>query len=165
MEFIVAVDKNWAIGKNGGMLYHLPEDLRFFKETTMGHVLLMGRKTFESLPGGALSHRVNVVLTTNLNYQAPDAQVIHHLDELDAVMAGHPDKKLFLIGGGRLYHDLLDRCESGYVTKVDAVTTNADTYFPNLDVQDDFAPPAIIKKGVSNGFAYTICRYHRHRKG
>lgn len=133
MEFIVAVDENWAIGKGSKLLYHVPEDLQFFKEKTTGGLIIMGRKTLESLPKGRpLPNRTNVVLTRDRDYQVDGATVLHSFDELAQFLATHPKQRAFVIGGAEIYHALLPYCQGGYVTKI-AATAEADYYFDNLD--------------------------------
>lgn len=161
MEFIVAVNEDWAIGHDGGMLYHLPEDLSFFKKTTSGHIILMGRKTFESLPKRPLPNRVNVILTTNLDYEAEGALVIHDIEELMPISHAHPDKKVFVIGGGSIYRQLLDSCSGGYVTVIHAKTEKVDTWFPNLDELPEWQSEKDLINGHDNGLDYTIKRYLR----
>lgn len=137
MEFIVAVDKNWGIGRDGGMLDHLPKDLAFFKETTTGHVVVMGRKTLESFPGGRpLPKRVNIVLTTQKDYTAPDGVLcVHSLAELTQVLSALEREDVFLIGGGSLYARLLPACSGGYVTHIGHAYEDVQVFFPNLDEQ------------------------------
>lgn len=161
MEFIVAVNDDWAIGYDGKMLHHLPEDLAFFKKTTSGHIVFMGRKTFESLPGGALPNRVNVVLTDNKDYVAAGAHVIHDLNELAPIVDSYPDKKIFVMGGGDVYRQLLDHCSAGYVTMIHAHAEKADTWFPDLDALPEWQVSDILMNGHDNGFDYTIKRYER----
>ncbi|MFM9413583.1 dihydrofolate reductase [Peptococcus simiae] len=156
MEFIVAVDRGWGIGQKGQMLFHVPADLAFFKETTMGGALLMGRKTFESLPG-VLPGRLNLVLTRQAGYDAGEAQVVHSVEE---ALAAAGDRRLFLIGGGDLYRALLDQCEAGYVTRIDAEAP-ADTYFPDMGAEAGWLPPEVIREGTDNGYAFRIERYRR----
>ncbi len=164
MEFIVAVNDDWAIGHDGGMLHHLPEDLAFFKRTTSGHIVLMGRKTFESLPNGSLPNRVNVILTGNPGYEAKDAQIIHDIAELTPISKAHPEKMVFVIGGGSIYRQLLERCDGGYVTVIHAQAENADTWFPNLDEQPEWQKEKDVISGHDNGFDYTIKRYVRKKQ-
>lgn len=140
MKAIVAVDGRWAIGKDGDMLVHNPVDMKFFRETTRGHVVVMGRKTLESFPGGKpLKNRVNVVLSATR--PAEDCQtdentrliVVNTREELFRTLAAWPEEEIFLIGGGRLYRDLLPECDVAYVTYMKHVFPEADTWYPNLD--------------------------------
>lgn len=133
MNLIAAVDRNWAIGYNGGLLVSIPSDMKFFRETTMGKVVVMGRKTLESFPNGMpLKNRVNIVLTANPNYQVKDAIVVHTVEELNTELEKYNTKDVFVIGGESIYRMLEPQCDVAYITKIDHVF-QADTYFPNLD--------------------------------
>lgn len=140
MKFIVAVDANWGIGRDGGMLDHLPKDLAFFKEKTMGHVVVMGRKTLESFPGGRpLANRVNIVLTTRSDYTAPKGAVcVHSLAELAEQLERLGREDVFLIGGGQVYQSLLPACNGGYVTHIDHAYDEVQVFFPNLDHNEEW---------------------------
>lgn len=138
MNLIVAVDKNWAIGKDNKLLVSIPDDMKFFRETTTGKVVVMGRKTLESFPGGKpLKNRVNIVLTRDPNYQVKDAVVVHSKDELDKELKKYNPDDIFVIGGESIYRMLLDECSRAFVTYVD-YSYDADTYFPNLDEKSEW---------------------------
>ncbi len=138
MNLIVAVDKNWAIGKDNKLLVSIPDDMKFFRETTTGKVVVMGRKTLESFPGGKpLKNRVNIVLTRDSNYQVKDAVVVHSKDELDKELKKYNPDDIFVIGGESIYKMLLDECSRAFVTYVD-YSYDADTYFPNLDEKPEW---------------------------
>lgn len=132
MNLIVAVDKNWAIGKNNKLMWSIPADMKFFRETTKGNVVIMGRKTLESFPQGQpLKNRVNIVITKNKDYKVKDAVVVHSVEE--AVQeAGKYEGEIFVIGGESIYRAMLGYCDTAYITKIDHAY-DADTYFPNLD--------------------------------
>lgn len=133
MNLIVAVDKNWAIGKDNKLLVSIPDDMKFFRETTSGHVVVMGRKTLESFPGGKpLKNRTNIVITRDKNYQAGDAIVVHTEEELKSELNKYNSEDIYVIGGESIYRMLLDDCDVAHVTYVD-YAYDADTYFPNLD--------------------------------
>lgn len=133
MNLIVAVDKNWAIGKDNKLLVSIPDDMKFFRETTSGHVVVMGRKTLESFPGGKpLKNRTNIVITRDKNYQAGDAIVVHSEEELKSELNKYNSDDIYVIGGESIYRMLLDDCDVAHVTYVD-YAYDADTYFPNLD--------------------------------
>ena len=133
MKLIAAVDKNWAIGNENKLLESIPADMKFFKETTTGHVVIMGRKTLESFPGGRpLKNRTNIVLTTNPEYEKEGAIVVHNIDELKEEIKKYDTDELFVIGGGSVYEMLLPLCDTAHITKIDNEYP-ADTYFPNLD--------------------------------
>ena len=129
---IVVVAEDGAIGKNGDLLCHLPADLKHFKAITMGHPIIMGRKTFESLPKGALPGRMNVVVTRNSGFVAEGATVCHSVEEALAVTAD-ADKR-FIIGGAQLYAATIDMVDTLYLTQIHASFPEADTFFPNVDL-------------------------------
>lgn len=133
MNVIVAVDKHWAIGNKGQLLVTIPQDQKMFREETMGKVIVMGRKTFESLPGGQpLYGRTNIVMTTDRNYRAKDAIICHSMDEVLKELAEYPSEDVFIIGGQSIYEQFLPYCNVAHVTSIDFAYT-ADTHFPNLD--------------------------------
>ena len=133
MNLIVAVDLNWGIGHEGRLLVSLREDMKRFKEMTLGQVVVLGRKTLETFPGGKpLPGRTNIVLTRQLDFASDEALVCHSLDELKALLAGYPDESIYLIGGSSLYEQLLPCCDKAYVTRIYSQFT-ADAFFPNLD--------------------------------
>ena len=102
MNLIVAVDKNWAIGMNNKLLVSIPQDMKFFRETTKGKVVAMGRKTLESFPGGQpLKNRVNIVLTSDKNYQVKGTVVVHTIEEMVEELKKYEDEEIFVIGGAK----------------------------------------------------------------
>lgn len=134
IHLIVAIDRNNAIGHKGDMLYHLSADLRRFKRLTMGKALIMGRKTFESLPCGALPGRRNIVVSRNSSWSAPGAEVAGSLDEAFA-LAGDGD--VYVIGGGEIYRQSMPYADIIDATVIDAESAEADTFFGD-GVPDDF---------------------------
>ncbi len=140
MNIIVAVDKNWAIGYKNKLLNSIPEDMKFFRETTTGKVVVMGRKTLESFPGGRpLKKRVNIVITSQRDYQVPDAVVVHSVEGALAYMKAqnYPSEDIYVIGGESIYRQMLPYCDICHVTSMN-YTYEADTYFPNLDADENF---------------------------
>ena len=133
MDLIVAVDEKWGIGKDGDLLHPISADLKYFRQKTTGNVLVMGRKTLESFPNKKpLPNRVNVVLTTNKNYEADGVVFCYDLADLPEVLKPYEDKQIFVSGGGTIYEQLLPQCETAYVTKI-YEAYEADTFFPDLD--------------------------------
>lgn len=129
MNAIVAVDQNWAIGKGGDQLCYISADLKRFKELTTGHPVILGRKTLATFPGGRpLKGRRNLVLSRDRKLQIEGAEVYH---DVESLLAQAPEDS-FVIGGESVYHSLLDRCDTVYVTKI-AHSFPADTWFPDLD--------------------------------
>lgn len=133
MNLIVAVDENWGIGKDGDLLCRISADMKMFRATTTGHVLVLGRKTLESFPGKKpLPNRTHIVLTANRAYEAEGVILCHSLEELPAVLADYAEDDIFVIGGDSVYQQLLPLCQKAYITKI-YDKFPADTYFPNLD--------------------------------
>lgn len=138
MNLIVNADKNWAIGKDNRLLVSIPQDMKFFRETTTGKVVVMGRKTLESFPGGQpLKKRTNIVLTTDPNYQAGEAVIVHSMEELMEELKKYPREDIFVIGGECIYRSLLPWCRTAYVTRTDHAY-DADTWFPDLDADPEW---------------------------
>lgn len=138
MNLIAAVDKNWAIGKDNGLLVSIPADMKFFRETTTGKVVIMGRKTLESFPNGLpLKNRVNIVLTTDHSYQVKDAVIVHSKEELEEELQKYNSEDIYVIGGESVYRLLLDACDTAHITKID-YAYEADAFFPNLDENPDW---------------------------
>lgn len=138
MNLIAAVDKNWAIGFKNQLLAHIPEDQRFFRAMTEGKVVVMGRKTLESLPGGKpLKNRVNIVLSRNKDLLIPGCTVCHSVDELRSELEQYPSQEVFVIGGEKIYTELIDMCDTAFITKIER-EYEADAYFPDLDAGDEW---------------------------
>ncbi|MHC1722661.1 MAG: dihydrofolate reductase [Aminipila sp.] len=136
MKIIVAADNNWGIGKNNNLLTHIPNDLKYFKEKTLGKVVVMGRKTLESLPGQKpLPGRTNIVLSSNKEYTA-DCTVCHSEEELFKVLEQYDSNDVHIIGGQKVYADMLEKCDTYFVTKI-LDTFDADKHFENLDKRQD----------------------------
>jgi len=133
MNLIVAVDNDWAIGKSGGLLYNLPADMRFFRETTTGKVVIMGDTTLKSLPGGKpLPNRTNIIMSLD-GIDVPGATVCKSIKELGQTLTQYDTDEVFVIGGAFIYSLLLPYCKRAFITKIDASTPDADKFFPNLD--------------------------------
>ncbi|WP_454970287.1 dihydrofolate reductase [Eubacterium sp.] len=134
ISMIAAVGKNLELGKNNDLIWHFKEDMKFFKETTMGHPVIMGRKTFESLPK-ALPGRKNIVISTNPEYKADGAEVVASVEEA-IKLAEAENTEAFVIGGGRIYTEFLPYADNLYLTEIDAECPDADTYFPEFNKSD-----------------------------
>lgn len=159
MNFIVAVDNNWGIGNKGDLLYSIPEDMKFFRQTTLNKVVIMGRNTLESLPGQKpLPKRTNIVLTRNPDYTVEGALVCHSVEEvLEAVKDYAPDD-VWVMGGKAVYEALIPYCTMGYVTKIDG-QKEADTVLVNLDKCPEWFCAAQSEVHEFEGISYTFCRY------
>lgn len=128
ISMIAAVAKNRAIGFENKLIYWLPNDLKRFKALTTGHTIVMGRKTFESLPKGALPNRRNCVLTTSVS-QLPGCECFKNWDEF--IASCQPNEDIYIIGGASLYTNLLDKADRLYLTEIDDTPAQADTFFPD----------------------------------
>ena len=161
MNLIVAADSRWGIGKNGGLLADLPTDMKYFREHTRDKVVVMGRKTLESLPGKkGLPKRVNFVLTSNPDFEAERCTVVHSEDELwEAVSEYEPDD-VFLIGGATLYNRFYKYCDKLYVTKIDA-DLDADTFIVDFDKDPDFEIISESEPVTENGLTYRFVIYKK----
>ena len=138
MKAIVAADNKWGIGYQNKLLVSIPSDMKFFRQTTTGKVVVMGRKTLESFPNGLpLKNRVNIVLTKNRNYDVKDAVIVHSEKELLEELKKYNSDDIFVIGGESIYRMMLPYLDLIYVTKIDR-TFQADTFFPDLDAMEEW---------------------------
>ena len=161
MNLIVAVDKNWGIGKNNKLLTSIPADMKFFVSKTTGNVVVMGRKTLESFPNKKpLKNRVNIVLTRNPDYQVEGAIVVRSDEELRAELAKYDSEKIFVIGGESIYKKMLNMCDVAYVTKMD-YAYDADAHFPNLDEMDNWELAEAGEEETYFDLEYAFCTYRR----
>ena len=161
MNLIVAVDKNWAIGNDNKLLVSIPQDMKFFRETTMGKVVVMGRKTLESFPGGQpLKKRTNIVLTRDKNYQVKDSIVVNTVDELLQELKKYDEEEIYVIGGESIYRQMLPYCKVAHVTKINHAY-EADTYFPNLDEKDEWVVTGVSDEQTYFDLEYEFVRYEK----
>lgn len=157
---IAAVSRNLAIGIGGDMPFHISADLRRFKSLTMGSPLIMGRRTFESFPGGALPGRRNIVITRNPAYTAADIETAPGLDRALEMAAGA--EKVFVIGGGQIYHQALQIADELDITEIDSEVVDADTFFP--DYRTDRWRQTARSETMTDprsGIGFRFCRYKR----
>lgn len=161
MKAIAAVDSNWAIGNKNRLLTSIPADMKFFREKTNGHVVVMGRKTLESFPNGLpLKNRTNIVLTANKNYQARDAVIVHTEEELLEELKKYDTEEVYIIGGESIYQMMIPYCDTAYITKIDHAY-EADTYFPNLDVMDGWRMTEESEEQTCFDLEYTFTKYEK----
>lgn len=133
LNIIVAIDKEYGIGCKGNLLINIKEDLKFFKETTLGKVVVMGRRTQESLPGKkALKNRINIILTKDINYKVEGFKVVNSLEELFEELKKYEREDVFCIGGESVYKQLAPYCKYAYVTKIHKEFTSDKKFF-NID--------------------------------
>lgn len=128
---IVVMAQDGAIGRDGQLLCHLPADLKHFKHLTMGHSIVMGRRTFESFPKGALPGRQNIVITRNRHYHPQGVTVVHSIEQ--ALQAAHMPGDVFIIGGAQIYATTLDMVSTLHLTQLYATFDEADAFFPAID--------------------------------
>ncbi|MCI8488779.1 MAG: dihydrofolate reductase [Lachnospiraceae bacterium] len=161
MNLIAAVDKNWAIGKDNKLLVRIPADQKFFRETTTGKVVVMGRKTLESFPNGLpLKNRTNIVLTRKPDYKVKDAIVVHSREELDEELKQYHTEDIYVIGGETIYRMLLDECDTAHITKID-YSYEADAYFPNLDELPEWEVTADSEEQTYFDLEYYFLKYRK----
>ena len=163
MNLIVAVDKNWAIGNGNKLLVSIPQDMKFFRETTMNKVVVMGRKTLESFPGGQpLKKRTNIVLTRDKHYDVKDAVVVHSIEELLEELKKYNEEDIYIIGGETIYRQMLPYCKLAHVTKINH-GYEADTYFPNLDEMAEWEVTGVSDEQTYFDLEYEFVRYERKK--
>ena len=160
LSIIVAIGEKNEIGYKNGLLWHLPADLKRFKTLTTGHTIVMGRKTFESLPNGPLPNRRNVVISRNQNFTHPDCLVVSSLAE--AFIKLSDEKEVYVIGGNQIYCQTLPYASKLYLTRVHASFPEADTFFPEIDLirwekRSEETHPADEK----NKFSFTFYEYKK----
>lgn len=164
MELIVAVDQNWAIGKDNKMMWSIPADMKFFRETTRGNIVIMGRKTLESFPQGQpLKDRVNIVITKKSGYRVKGAVVVHSIEEAVKTAEKEAEKcegAIFVIGGASIYRAMLPLCDTAFVTKI-SHAYDADTYFPNLDADGEWRMTKISEEQTCFDLEYHFTVYER----
>lgn len=160
MNAIVVVDQNWAIGREGDLLFSLPTDMKRFRSLTLGGTVVLGRKTLDSFPGGKpLPGRRNIVITRNVDFDRAGCEVASNLNTALELAADTEPDKLWIIGGGSVYTAMLSRCNRVFLTKVDAVAEDADTFFPNLDKLPAWEVEHTSEPITENGVIYRFIDY------
>jgi dihydrofolate reductase len=132
ISLIAAIGKNNEIGKGADLIFKMPADMKHFRDITSGHTVLMGRKTFESI-GRALPNRRNIIVTRDQNLKIEGAEVVHSLGEALRQVEGDNEHEIFIIGGGEIYKETINKADKLYITKVDAEAKDADVFFPKID--------------------------------
>lgn len=161
MNFIVAADNNWAIGSHNRLLVKIPNDMKHFREETVGKVVVFGRKTLETFPQGQpLQDRTNIVLSANPRYSVKGAKVVHSLEELLEELKQYRDEDIYIIGGESLYRQMFPHCNVAHVTKIDR-EYEADAYFPNLDEDPEWEITACSEEQTYFDIAYEFLKYER----
>lgn len=161
MNLIFSADKRWGIGKDNRLLFHTPGDMAFFKRMTLERVVVMGRRTLESLPGGKpLPKRANVVLTRDEHFAVPGVTVCHSLEMLFSHLAAFGDEEIFIMGGEQLYRQLLPYASVAYVTRWDA-RADADSFVPDLEQHPGWHCTDCSDPITEQGITYRFCTYRQ----
>ena len=161
MNLIVAVSSDWGIGRDNDLLFYIKEDLRRFRTLTIGKVVVMGHGTFKSLPNQQpLKDRKNIVLSRENTLQINGVKVCNSLDSLRETLKSYEKENIFIIGGETIYRQLLNECETAYVTKVDSNPT-ADVFFPNLDKEAGWLLVEESETKFQGELGYRYCKYKR----
>lgn len=164
IALVVALGLNNEIGANGKLLWHLPADLKRFKEITSGHHVLMGRKTYESIPEKfrPLPNRVNIILTTNKNFKAANCIVVHTIKEAIAIAKNARENELMIIGGGEIYTLAIPFATTLYITKVNSNFSEADTFFPKWNTEEFVETENIFfEKDEKNEFDFNYIKLEK----
>ena len=160
MNAIVVADANWAIGREGGLLFSLPTDMKRFRSLTTGGTVILGRKTLDSFPGGKpLPKRRNIVITRNHALHMEDVETVDSPEAALALVEGEDPEKVWVIGGGSVYTALVPHCKRVYLTKVDATAGDPDTYFPNLNKLHSWSVEQTSEPVTENGVTYRFIDY------
>ena len=158
-KLIAAVDQNFALGVSGNLLFRIPEDLKLFKRLTTGHVVLMGRKTFESLGCKPLPDRVNIVISTTKKFDDDGVITFESLTTaVEYSKLNYPDKDLYIIGGGKVYRQCTRLADEVILTVYGKVYEDADTYFPD-EIKKEFRETETILAGSFEGAGFKTCVY------
>ncbi|PKM73350.1 MAG: diacylglycerol kinase [Firmicutes bacterium HGW-Firmicutes-16] len=161
MYAIVAVSKNWGIGRNNALLFSIPEDMKYFREMTAGKTIIMGRNTLESFPNGApLKNRRNIIISTNEDYKVEGAEIVHSPAQALELLSDLPEDEVYVVGGSEVYRAMLPFCEKAFVTKV-LKSSEADRFFPDLDSLSDWKLAQVSEEKEHEGLKYRFCVYER----
>ncbi len=155
ISMIAAVGKNYELGKGNDLIWHLPDDMKFFRSTTKGHTVIMGRKTFLSLPG-LLPGRHHVVLTRDNTFEHDGVEVLHSTDDVLNKYGSSPEEN-FVIGGGEIYKAFLPYADTVYLTHIDSVCEDAEVFFPRID--ESIYNRSVISEFENNGLNAKIIKY------
>jgi dihydrofolate reductase len=167
VSIIVAVASNGAIGKNNDLMWHLPDDLQFFKEKTLGHPVIMGRKNYESIPlrFRPFRDRLNIVVTRQRDYDAPSCFLVQNLSDAIEEAERFESEEIFIIGGGQIYKEALESklVQRMYITQVHQVFNDADVYFPQFDIHDWQKPQLLFSKSADqrNPIPFDVYQWDR----
>ena len=164
MRAILSADRNWGIGNGNKLLVSIPSDMKFFRQTTTGKVVVMGRKTLESFPNGQpLKNRTNIVLTSNPDYKVKDAVIVHSKEELLKTLEQYDSENIYIIGGESIYRMMLPYCDTVFVTKIDRAF-QADTFFPNLDEMEEWQMTEEGEEQTCFDLEFRFTKYERRQE-
>ncbi len=165
MNLIASADKNWGIGFGNKLLVRIPDDMKYFRSMTVGKVVVMGRKTLESFPGGQpLKDRVNIVLTNNKEYKAKGAVVVYSIEGLLRELEPYKSEDIYIIGGESIYRQTLSLCDVAYITKI-AYEYQADSWLMDFDAMDDWELTAESEEQTYFDLVYYFLEYRRKGSG
>ena len=163
MNVIAAVDENWAIGNRNELLVRIPADHKFFREETTGKVVILGRKTLQTFPGGLpLKNRENLILSGNENFKVKDAEVFNSIEELLERLKDYDTEDVYVIGGESVYRQLLPYCDTAHITKIDRAY-EADAFFPNLEEDPEWELTGESDEQVYFDITYHFQNYERRK--
>ena len=161
MKMIVCVAENFGIGKDNNLLFSLPPDMKFFRETTMGKVVVMGRGTLDSFPGGKpLKNRTNIVLTRDVDFSREGAIALHSKEEVLEYIKQFESDDVFIIGGGQIYEMFRDECDEAIITKV-RKNVPCDTFFFNIDSDEKWHLDSESELMEYEGTEFSFCSYKK----
>ncbi len=163
MNIIVATDKNWGIGYQNKLLVSIPNDMKNFRAHTTGKIVVLGRKTLATFPGGnPLKNRTNIILSKNKDFKVEGAIVLNSVEEVLEQLKNYKSEDVYIIGGDSIYKQLLPYCDVAYVTRIDH-EYSADTYFPNLDESSEWIITGESEEETYFDIEYRFVRYERKR--
>ena len=159
---VVAVDKNWGIGNEGNLLFHISEDLKNFRRLTEGKTVILGRKTLATFPKGApLKNRQNVILSRDESYTVEGAKVCRSVEEAVKFLENENTDNVCVIGGESIYKQMLPLCDTAIVTKIDSSAEKSDKFYPNLDEDENWYLAEESEEMEENGIKFRFCTYKR----
>ena len=162
IKLIAAIDLHFGLGKNGNLLFKIPEDLRLFKQLTIGNVVLMGRKTFDSIGCKPLPGRINIVISSAKKFENDEVTIFDNMETaIEYSKRNFPDKDLYIIGGGQIYKQGIKYADEVILTKYNKLYENADTYFP-VDIMDNFLETDVIMEGIYEGREFKTAVFTRN---
>lgn len=161
MKLIVCASNNWGIGRGNNLLFHLPQDMKFFRETTSGGVVIMGRKTLESFPNSKpLPKRVNIVLSRNTDFSQDGVIAVNTAEEAASAAMQYQDKEIYVIGGAQIYELMLPYCDTALITKV-LEDVSADVFIRDFDADPDWELVSKSNNIEDNGHTICFCEYRK----